>query len=35
MATEMGDAGRRWVSKNWRWTDMATRLTNLLSGKAF
>jgi phosphatidylinositol alpha-1,6-mannosyltransferase len=35
MASEMGDAGRRWVSKNWRWTDMAARLTDLLSGKAF
>jgi phosphatidylinositol alpha-1,6-mannosyltransferase len=35
MASEMGEAGRRWVSKNWRWTDMAARLTDLLSGKAF
>jgi phosphatidyl-myo-inositol dimannoside synthase len=35
MATEMGEAGRRWVSRHWRWEDMAGRLTHLLDGSAF
>jgi phosphatidylinositol alpha-1,6-mannosyltransferase len=29
-AAEMGDAGRRWVSRHWRWEDIAERLTRLL-----
>jgi phosphatidylinositol alpha-1,6-mannosyltransferase len=33
MATEMGEAGRRWVSRHWRWEDMAARLTHLLTGE--
>ncbi len=35
MATEMGEAGRRWVSRHWQWEDIATRLTALLDGAAF
>lgn len=35
MATEMGEAGRRWVSRHWQWEDIATRLTRLLDGSAF
>jgi phosphatidylinositol alpha-1,6-mannosyltransferase len=35
LATEMGEAGRRWVSRHWRWEDMAHRLTRLLDGSAF
>ena len=34
-ATEMGEAGRRWVSRHWRWEDIARRLTRLLDGSAF
>ncbi|MBB4904800.1 glycosyltransferase family 4 protein [Actinophytocola algeriensis] len=34
-ATEMGEAGRRWVSRHWRWEDIAHRLTRLLDGSAF
>jgi phosphatidyl-myo-inositol dimannoside synthase len=30
-AAEMGEAGRRWVSRRWRWTEMALRLTALLT----
>ncbi|MPZ85428.1 MAG: glycosyltransferase [Actinophytocola sp.] len=33
-ATEMGEAGRRWVSRHWRWEDIATRLARLLDGGA-
>lgn len=35
LATEMGEAGRRWVSRHWRWEDIAHRLTRLLDGSAF
>lgn len=35
MATEMGEAGRRWVAKHWQWEDIAGRLTRLLDGSAF
>ncbi len=35
MAAEMGEAGRRWVSRQWQWEDIATRLTHLLDGTAF
>jgi phosphatidylinositol alpha-1,6-mannosyltransferase len=35
MATEMGEAGRRWVSRHWQWEDIAGRLTRLLDGSAF
>jgi phosphatidyl-myo-inositol dimannoside synthase len=35
LASEMGEAGRRWVSRHWRWTDIATRLARLLDGSAF
>jgi phosphatidylinositol alpha-1,6-mannosyltransferase len=35
MATEMGEAGRRWVSRHWQWEDIASRLTTLLNGSAF
>jgi phosphatidylinositol alpha-1,6-mannosyltransferase len=31
----MGEAGRRWVSRHWRWQDIAGRLTHLLDGSAF
>jgi phosphatidyl-myo-inositol dimannoside synthase len=31
-ASEMGEAGRRWVSRHWRWEDIATRLARLLDG---
>lgn len=34
-AAEMGEAGRRWVSRHWRWEDIAGRLTRLLDGSAF
>ncbi len=34
-ATEMGEAGRRWVSRHWRWEDIAGRLARLLDGSAF
>jgi phosphatidylinositol alpha-1,6-mannosyltransferase len=34
-ASEMGEAGRRWVSRHWRWEDMAHRLTRLLDGSAY
>ena len=34
-ASEMGEAGRRWVSRHWRWSDMARRLSRLLAGSAF
>jgi phosphatidylinositol alpha-1,6-mannosyltransferase len=30
-AATMGDAGRRWVTDNWRWDRMASRLTGLLA----
>jgi phosphatidylinositol alpha-1,6-mannosyltransferase len=30
-ASEMGEAGRRWVSRHWRWSDMARRLSRLLA----
>ena len=33
-ASEMGEAGRRWVSRHWRWSDMAHRLSRLLDGSA-
>ncbi len=35
LATEMGEAGRRWVSGHWRWADIAARLARLLDGSAF
>jgi phosphatidyl-myo-inositol dimannoside synthase len=35
LAAEMGEAGRRWVSRHWRWEDMADRLTRLLNGSAY
>jgi phosphatidylinositol alpha-1,6-mannosyltransferase len=35
LASEMGDAGRRWVSGHWRWEDIAARLARLLDGSAF
>jgi phosphatidylinositol alpha-1,6-mannosyltransferase len=35
MASEMGEAGRRWVSRHWQWEDIAARLTKLLDGSAF
>jgi phosphatidylinositol alpha-1,6-mannosyltransferase len=35
MASEMGEAGRRWVSRHWQWEDIASRLTRLLNGSAF
>ena len=31
LAAELGEAGRRWVSGNWRWSDLAKRLTTLLT----
>ncbi len=34
-ASEMGEAGRRWVSGHWRWDDIATRLARLLDGSAY
>ena len=34
-ATEMGEAGRRWVARHWRWDDIAQRLTRLLDGSAY
>jgi phosphatidyl-myo-inositol dimannoside synthase len=34
LATEMGEAGRRWVSGHWRWEDIAARLARLLDGSA-
>lgn len=34
-ASEMGEAGRRWVSRHWRWEDIARRLSRLLDGSAF
>lgn len=34
-AAEMGEAGRRWVSRHWRWEDIARRLAGLLNGSAF
>jgi phosphatidylinositol alpha-1,6-mannosyltransferase len=34
-ASEMGEAGRRWVSSHWRWDDIAARLARLLDGSAF
>ena len=34
-ASEMGEAGRRWVSRHWRWEDIARRLARLLDGSAF
>ncbi len=34
-AGEMGEAGRRWVSRHWRWQDIAARLARLLDGSAF
>ncbi|MGH3881574.1 MAG: glycosyltransferase family 4 protein [Actinophytocola sp.] len=34
-ASEMGEAGRRWVSRHWRWEDIAGRLARLLDGSAF
>lgn len=34
-ASEMGEAGRRWVSRHWRWQDIARRLARLLNGTAF
>ncbi|HWM05442.1 MAG TPA: glycosyltransferase family 4 protein [Actinophytocola sp.] len=35
LAGEMGEAGRRWVSRHWRWEDIAARLARLLDGSAF
>ena len=35
LAAEMGEAGRRWVSRHWRWEDIARRLARLLDGSAF
>ncbi|HEV7649658.1 MAG TPA: glycosyltransferase family 4 protein [Actinophytocola sp.] len=35
LASEMGEAGRRWVSGHWRWEDIAARLARLLDGSAF
>jgi phosphatidylinositol alpha-1,6-mannosyltransferase len=32
LAGEMGEAGRRWVSRHWRWEDIAARLARLLDG---
>jgi phosphatidyl-myo-inositol dimannoside synthase len=34
-ASDMGEAGRRWVSRHWRWEDIAGRLARLLDGSAF
>jgi phosphatidylinositol alpha-1,6-mannosyltransferase len=34
-ASEMGEAGRQWVSRNWRWEDIAGRLARLLDGSGF
>ncbi|WP_177229033.1 glycosyltransferase family 4 protein [Amycolatopsis sacchari] len=31
-ARKMGQAGREWVSENWKWEDLATRLKGLLAG---
>jgi phosphatidylinositol alpha-1,6-mannosyltransferase len=31
-ARRMGQAGREWVSENWRWDVMAERLSGLLAG---
>ncbi|WP_075742429.1 glycosyltransferase family 4 protein [Actinoalloteichus sp. GBA129-24] len=31
-AAAIGRAGRDWVSRHWRWTDLATRLARLLDG---
>jgi phosphatidyl-myo-inositol dimannoside synthase len=31
LASELGDAGRRWVEQEWRWDDLALRLQQLLS----
>ncbi|KAA2256555.1 glycosyltransferase family 4 protein [Solihabitans fulvus] len=31
-AAKMGQAGREWVSDNWRWDDMAARLVSLING---
>jgi phosphatidylinositol alpha-1,6-mannosyltransferase len=28
----MGEAGRKWVTENWRWDVMAERLSGLLDG---
>ncbi|RZS38907.1 phosphatidylinositol alpha-1,6-mannosyltransferase [Herbihabitans rhizosphaerae] len=33
-AATMGAAGRRWVSEQWRWQDLAHRLAGLLDGNA-
>jgi phosphatidyl-myo-inositol dimannoside synthase len=32
-AQRMGQAGREWVTENWRWDVMAERLSGLLSGE--
>ncbi len=34
-ASEMGEAGRRWVARHWRWDGIARRLSRLLDGSAF
>jgi phosphatidylinositol alpha-1,6-mannosyltransferase len=31
-AAAMGAAGREWVTAQWRWDDLAGRLSGLLSG---
>jgi phosphatidyl-myo-inositol dimannoside synthase len=31
LAAEMGEAGRRWVSRHWRWEEIAHRLSHLLT----
>jgi phosphatidylinositol alpha-1,6-mannosyltransferase len=31
-AKRMGEAGRAWVTENWRWDQLAARLTHLLGG---
>ncbi|WP_143229505.1 glycosyltransferase family 4 protein [Actinophytocola xanthii] len=31
LAAEMGEAGRRWVSRHWRWEGIAQRLSHLLT----
>ncbi|MEJ2859359.1 MULTISPECIES: glycosyltransferase family 4 protein [unclassified Saccharothrix] len=32
LATKMGEAGRDWVTREWRWEDLATRLATLING---
>lgn len=32
LAAKMGEAGRDWVTREWRWDDLATRLAGLIDG---